>query len=559
MDIKVSQIEYKRQSIEQCLATIADIKQGFESAQNVEQFMEVHQRYRSFSDEVGTQIGLAAIRFTLDTTDEFYSKEQDYYDEIGPELNLALAELSKCYVNSKFRPQLEKIFPPVMFVNMQMNIDANSPLIVEDKVAINKLVTNYTKLMSSISLDFYGEKLTMSAIGKYFSHEDRQVRKSAYYVWGQALEDNKQQLDEIFHQLVQMRTAMGKKMGFDGFAPLGYLNMQRNCYDKEDIAKFRANISKYIVPLASKIRQRVAQELGWDKQYMYDNSVFTKEEPKPIGTPEDIFRAGSEMYHEMDKDTGDLFDRMVRCEAFDVLARPGKWGGGYCTQLSAYKLPFILSNFNGSAGDVDVLTHEFGHAYAASKCMEIDSDFLSSISMETAEVHSMSMEFFAYPWIDKFFGDKTQQYKFGHIASAVTFLPYGTIVDYFQQLCYDNSNMTAAERNQLFNDLESQFLPWANKSGIPAIQDGRRWQRQAHIYESPFYYIDYCLAQFTALQFLSKSLEDYDKALANYKKFVAYGGTKTFVELIQLCGLDSPFEEKSFESVVKGVEKVLSL
>ncbi len=557
--MKISEIKYVRPDKEQVLAHLADIRQRMENAQTLEDFYAVHDEYKAYSEDLGTNMRIAFIRFTQDTRNEFYAAEQDYLDEIGPEISVANAKIANCYLTSKFRKQLEERFPAVMFKNLQMAVDAADPRIVEDRVEENKVTTSYTKLMSSIVIDFEGEKLTMAGIGKYFTSPDRDLRKRAVYAWGQAIEDNKAQLDEIYDKLVKIRTRMGRKLGYDGFAPLGYLQMQRNCYTKEDIARFRENVLKYLVPLASKIRNKVGKELGIDKQYYYDNSIFTAEEPKPIGTPQEMFDNASKMYNEMSEETGKLFDTMRESECFDVMSREGKWGGGYCEGLPKYKLPFILANWNGSAGDVDVLTHEFGHALEFYKSFFIESEFLCSISMETAEVHSMSMEFLAYPWIDLFFGDKTPEYKFYHIGGAVTFIPYGTIVDWFQQSCYDNPDMTPAERNEMYNKMEKQFLPHMTTEGIPALQDGRRWQRQAHIFESPFYYIDYCFAQFTALQFLALSQEDYKGAFAKYIKFLNFGGTKPFTELLSECGLLSPFEEESFKLVVASCEKILGL
>lgn len=557
--MKISEIKYVRPDKEQVLAHLADIRQRMENAQTLEDFYAVHDEYKTYSEDLGTNMRIAFIRFTQDTRDEFYAAEQDYLDEIGPEISVANAKIANCYLTSKFRKQLEERFPAVMFKNLQMAVDAADPRIVEDRVEENKVTTSYTKLMSSIVIDFEGEKLTMAGIGKYFTSTDRDLRKRAVYAWGQAIEDNKEQLDEIYDKLVKIRTRMGRKLGYDGFAPLGYLQMQRNCYTKEDIARFRENVLKYLVPLASKIRNKVGKELGIDKQYYYDNGIFTVEEPKPIGTPQEMFDNASKMYNEMSEETGKLFDTMRESECFDVMSREGKWGGGYCEGLPKYKLPFILANWNGSAGDVDVLTHEFGHALEFYKSFFIESEFLCSISMETAEVHSMSMEFLAYPWINLFFGDKTPEYKFYHIGGAVTFIPYGTIVDWFQQSCYDNPDMTPAERNEMYNKMEKQFLPHMTTEGIPALQDGRRWQRQAHIFESPFYYIDYCFAQFTALQFLALSQEDYKGAFAKYIKFLNFGGTKPFTELLSECGLLSPFEEESFKLVVASCEKILGL
>lgn len=557
--VKISEIKYTRPNKDEVLAKLADFKRRLENASTVEEFYAVHDEYKAYDEDTGTNIRIAFIRFTQDTRDEFYAAEQDYLDEIGPEISVASAEIAKCYLTTPFRKQLEERFPKVLFTNLQMAVDASDPRIVAERVEQNKLTTAYAKLLSTIVIDFNGEKLPLSGISKYFAHEDRELRKSAFIAFGQAIEDNKDQLDDLYDKLVKVRTQMGRKLGFDGFSPLGYLQMQRNCYTKEDIAKFRANVLKYLVPLCNKIRAKVGKDLDIDKQYLYDNSVFTVAEPKPIGTPDELFAKASQMYNEMSAETGKLFDDMVASGCFDVMSREGKSGGGYCEGLPAYKLPFIFSNWNGSAGDIDVLTHEFGHALEFYKSFFIESEFLSSISMETAEVHSMSMEFLAYPWIHLFFGDKTEEYKFGHIGGAVTFIPYGTIVDCFQQTCYDNPDMTPAERNELYNKLEKEFLPHMTTDGIPAFQDGRRWQRQAHIYESPFYYIDYCLAQFTALQFLALSQQDYAATFEKYNKFLNYGGTKTFVELIEACGLLSPFEEESFKLVVASCEKILGL
>ncbi len=557
--MKQSQMQYVRQDKDTLIAKLDELDKLFGEATTLEQFMSVHQQYKQLDTEVSTALSLASIRFTLDTNDKFYSDEKDYYDEIMPAIGAKIAVISNHYLTTPLRAELEKIFPAVMFVNLQISVDASNPELIEDRIAINKVTTEYVKLLSNIKFDFRGESNTLATISKYFADDDRETRKSAYEVFGQAIEDNGSALDDIYDRLVKLRTAMGQKNGDKNYMKLAGLEMQRNCYTREDIAKFRDNVAKYLVPLASKLRAKVSAEQGWDVQHIYDSTVFTSVEPKPIGTVEEIFNNGKVMYNEMSSHTGKLFAQMVADECFDVIAREGKSGGGYCTEIRAYHTPFIFANFNGSLGDIDVLTHEFGHAFAASHCMNIDSDFLSSIGMETAEVHSMSMEFFAYPWIDKFFGDNTPEYKINHIGGALTFIPYGTIVDRFQEICYENPDMTVEQRNATFDELEKTFLPWFTTKDIAGLKDGRRWQRQAHIFEMPFYYIDYCLAQFTAFQFLSWSLTDYDKAFAGYVDFVSKGGTKTFVQLVAESGLDSPFEEASFVKVVASIEKILGL
>ncbi len=557
--MKVSQMQYVRQTKEHLLEEVAKLDKMYSEATTIEQFMVAFEEHKQFQKEMRTHMTLASVRFAGNVNDPFYIAEAEYYDEAMPAVGAKMAQLSMHYLSSPLRAELEKILPSVVFTNLQMRVEASNPILVEDNIALNKINTEYTKLCSNLVFDFRGEKNTLATIAKYFADPDRATRKEAYTVFGQAIADNGDKFDEIFDRMVALRTSMAHKVGDSNFMHLAGLNMQRNCYTREDIAKFRANVAKYLVPLATKVKDKVAAEQGWESQHIYDSTVFTTVEPKPIGTVDEIFDNASKMYNEMSAHTGKLFDTMVADECFDVVAREGKRGGGFCTEIPNNGTPYIFSNFNGSQGDIDVLTHEFGHAFAASKSLEIPSAFLSRYSMETAEVHSMSMEFFAYPWIDKFFGEATDEYKFNHIAGGLTFIPYGTIVDYFQELVYTKPDMTPAERNATYNKLEKQFLPWCDTTGIPGLEDGRRWQRQLHIYGMPFYYIDYCLAQFTAFQFLSWSLSDYDKAFAGYVDFVSKGGTKTFTELVADSGLDSPFEEASFIKVVASIEKCLGL
>ncbi len=558
-NIKLSQMQYTRPDKDQVIAQLNNFRQQFEQCTTAQQFYEVHKQYKAFISDVETNYTLCFIRNSLNSKDEFYSKEQEYWDEVMPEISAKLADTNKCYVNAPFRSELLKYFPEVLFANLEMAIKANDPINIEHKKQVNKLVTEYSRLVSNLTVDFDGQTMPLSTLRKYLTDADRNVRCSAMQVYGEAIEANKATLDSIYDKMVQLRTAMGRNLGYESYSPLGYLSMQRNSYGKEDVAKFRQNVLKYIVPLCCDIYKRADKMLGITDRKLYDENIFTDKEPKPVGSAEQIFANGSKMYHEMSKETGALFDRMVKCEAFDYISREGKWGGGYCTGISKYKLPFILSNFNGSAGDIEVLTHEFGHAYEASKEFDNEIALLTSYSMETAEVHSTSMEYLTYPWMQLFFGDATQDYIKYHLSSGIVFLPYGTIVDYFQQLCYDNPDMTPEERNKLYLELEHRFRPWIDTEGVTAFSEGRWWQKQSHIYEEPFYYIDYCLAQVTALQFLAMSMQDHSKAMDTYRQFINCGGNYTFLQIIQKCGLQSPFEESTFVNITSVLRKLLEL
>lgn len=557
--MKVSQMPYTRPDKDKIIAKIEEYIRRFDNANSVEEQFEIDKELSETISQFNTNFSLANIRFTQNTKDEFYAKEYDYLNEISPEINNAANNLAKCYLNSKFKPLLKERIPQIVFTNYLIASKSIDEKILADMVEENKLTTAYVTLMSGITIEYRGEKLTTAQIKKYDSNPDRTLRKGAYAALGKAMKRNGKKIDEIYDKLVKVRTRMAKKLGMESFSELGYLRMTRNCYNSNDIAIFRENIKKYVVPVCCQIKEKIRKDCGLDKIMVYDDGVYGIEEAVPNGTAQDIVNSAEKMYSLMSEETKALFEKMKESEAFDLIGREGKVGGGYCTELSEYKLPFIFSNFNGSSADVDVLTHEFGHALAAYKSYDVDCHAARQATMETCEVHSMSMEFFAHKWIDLFFGEKADVYKWQHIAESFCFLPYGTIVDYFQQTVYDYYNLTKRERNDFWASIEREFMPWMSVKGVPYFKTGRKWQLKAHIFESPFYYIDYCLAQFTAFQFLVMMRKDYDKAFEAYMKFLNQAGTKPFLELLDSVGLKSPFNEETFIEVVDEIKKILQL
>jgi M3 family oligoendopeptidase len=355
--------------------------------------------------------------------------------------------------------------------------------------------------------------------------------------------------------MVKNRDRQAKKLGYKDYVELGYYRMGRNCYSPEDIEVFRNGVIKYWVPFVSEFKKKQAEELGIDKIYLYDNSnVLKTGNPEPIGTVEEIFKNGKKMYEGMSKETGEFINFMLEHDLFDVIARKGKSGGGYCTEFSKYKMPFIFANFNGTFDDVDVLTHEAGHALASFEAMKnIPDPLLRQGGMETCEIHSMSMEFFAWKYMDLFFEERADDYRRMHFEHAIDFIPYGTMVDYFHQKVYEKPEMTPAERKQLWLDLESTFRPDVCMEGITYIEEGGRWQYQSHIFERPFYYIDYCLAQSVSFDFLIAMHKDYDDAFARYTSLLRKGGTKVFTDLVKEAGFDSLFSADALPNIVKAL------
>ena len=556
--MKVSELPYRRVTLEEVQTVMEDVIARIKAAKSVEEILAAREDYKKIMVEFMTNASLASMRYTINTVDPFYVAENEYYDEIGPAVSNLDVQYASALLDSPFRAELEKALSPVLFQSMEVARKSISPEIIEDMVEENKLVREYSDLMAAMEFEWRGEKLPRAMLMKYAKDADRETRRECYEVLGRGLEEHKAELDSIFDRMVHVRDRMATKLGYKNFIELGYYRMGRLCYDQEKVANFRANVLSDIVPVVARLRTENAKRLGIDKYMFYDDGVIMPGgDPKPLGK-EQIFASAKKMYHAMGEETGRFIDLMLDNDAFDVDARKNKWGGGYCTDFAKYKQPFILANFNGTAGDVDVVTHEAGHALNA--YLIADNRFALELQcggMETAETHSMSMEFFAWPYMADFFGKDAGRYKFMHALESFSFIPYGTMVDAFQHIVYENPDLTPDERDAEWLKLEKQFRPHISFEGMPYLEKGTRWQYQMHIYESPFYYIDYCLAQTAAFQFLLASQEDYDDAFARYLRLSRQGGEKVWTDLLEEAGFPSPFQPGALKDLAARVEALL--
>lgn len=555
--VKIKDMEYKRILKEDVIASIEKCLSKVENATSAKDLLDARIEYNNDSEALGTMVRLAHTRLNLNSRDEFYSGEMDYYNSALPEIQMYDIKFSKAFLSSPYLEDAKKELNPLIITMMELSLKTADERILAEMQEENKLTTEYGKFVSELTYDFRGEKVTLGILRKYMDDNDRKTRKEAYNALGKTLKANSEFIDTIFDKMVKNRDKMAKKLGYKNYVELGYNIMQRTCYDKDLVAIFRENVLNDIVPVVTRLKKQIAEKLGLDEIKLYDDSIYSKDNPKPILDAQGILDAGKEMYHEMSKETSDFIDMMFDSDAFDVMPREGKWTGGYMTFFPLYKQPFIFANFNGTTGDVDVITHEAGHAFAYYVGAPEMEPELQLGGMETAETHSMSMEFFAWKYIDKFFGDQADAYKYKHLFSALAFIPYGTIVDYFQELVYENPEMTPEERKALWRDLEKKFRPWQNADGIEYLEEGTRWQYQNHIFQSPFYYIDYCIAQTIAFEFLKLSLEDYDKALQTYIAHAKRTGNYGITDLVKLAGLKSPFEKGALSEVATFCESLL--
>ena len=558
--MKFSEMPYTRPDAETVKKESTELTERLKNAKSFEEahgiFLEREEKAKVI-DTMGT---LAYVRHSIDTRDEFYDGEIEFWDEFGPEMEEYEQAWIDAMLESPFRKDFEAEYGDLMFVNAEIQKKTFSPEIIPEMQKENELVTEYDKLIASAQIPFEGGVYTLSQLTPFKVGADDEKRLAAWKAEGKWYKENQERFDGIYDELTKLRDTMGRKLGYDGYTQLGYYRMERNCWKKEDIEKFRAAVQKYLVPVACEINRQKAKRLGKEYPLSFADAAldFRSGNPAPVGTPDDILAQGKKFYDELSPETSEFFRTMLDCELMDVLSTEGKEGGGYCTELALYEVPFIFANFNGTQGDVEVVTHEAGHAFAGWMNRKRVPLQYTSPTAEACEVHSMSMEFFGWANVEGFFGPDARKFMYSHLAGALTFVPYGTMVDHFQHIVYEKPEMTPAERHAEWKKLLGIYMPWLKLDGeIPFYSEGEGWQRQSHIYEVPFYYIDYCLAQAVALEFWAMIQEDPKNAWKHYMAYTEQGGTHTFTDLLKNAGLATPFDEECLKFVCETAVKWL--
>ena len=558
--MKFHEFKYERPDFDAQKEKIMTLLEAFNAASDATLQLEVFGKINKERSYVSTMGTLASTRHSIDTRDEFYDAENTYWDEAGPLYDELDSLLYDALLTSPFKKALESELGTQFFKLIECEKRAFSPEIIADLQEENRLSSEYSKLLASAKIPFQGEEYTLPGLAKFSQDKDRAVREAALTARYEFFTEHEETLDDIYDQLVKTRAKIAQKLGFNSFTELGYVRMKRTDYNPTDVANFRKQVRDIIVPVATEIYEKQRARLGLDKLRYFDLQFeFESGNATPKGDPDWILAQGVNMYAELSPQTKEFFDFMVEKELLDLVNKDGKQGGGYCTYISDHKAPFIFSNFNGTSGDIDVLTHEVGHAFQVYQSRHIEIPELAFPTYESCEIHSMSMEFFCWPWMDSLFEDDVEKYKYSHLAGAITFIPYGVLVDEYQHFIYDNPTATKAERKAEWRRLEKQYLPHKDYEGCDYLERGGWWHQQGHIFASPFYYIDYTLAQICALQFWTRMMSKDESAWPDYLALCQVGGSKSFVELVKLAHLKSPFEDGCVSSVIADIKAWLDM
>ena len=556
--IKFSDYKLVVPNVKKYAAKMEEFIKELNACKNADEAAKVIKKLNKYNSKIETQASIIYVLYSCDTTNKKYAKAQNYLDEVSPTFAKYGQDVTKLLANAPYRADLEKKFGSFLFKKYDISLKTFDEKIMPELMQINKLTSEYDLIFGSAQISFRDETLNLSQLGKYLQDSDRETRREAAKAMDKWLEEHEQRIGEIYGQLVLLRDTMAKKLGYKSFTELGYYMLGRTDYNADMVKVYREQIAREVVPVCNKLYKEQMKRLGIkNPQYFDYNLMFKSGNPKPAGDPKYLVAQAQKMYSALGPESKEFFDFMVNYELMDLEARKGKAPGGYCTYFPTYKSPFIFSNFNGTQGDVNVLCHEGGHAFQAYLSSNIKVPELMNPTLESCEIHSMSMEFFAWPYMEGFFGKDAEKYKFLHLADSIEFLPYGITIDEFQHWVYEHPTATHAERCAAYKEIESRYTPHKKYDDCPTLNRGTWWMRQSHIFGSPFYYIDYTLAQVVAFQFAVENMKNHEKTWKKYIKLCKMGGKYPFLELLEKNHLRNPFVDGNVRKVIKPLTKVL--
>lgn len=554
--MKFSEFKYFRPNLTILKTEILASLEVFKTAETAQKQNEIISIINEKRKSYHAMESICHIRHSINTLDSFYDAEKDFFNESDPQFFSVVKKFYETVLDSKFIDELKKMRPTQFFDLAKIGLSTFSDEVIEDLQNENKLVSQYDKLIASAKIDFLNKELTLAEMGPYLTDNNRTTRKDAHEAYFGFFKTNEDEFDKIYDDLVHLRHKIAKKLGYDNFIDLAYARIGRTDYTSTDVKNFREAVQKFITPVSTKLMKRQEKRIDVDHLMYFDNKYsFKTGNPKPDGTEKQIIDNAKKMYRELSSETNEFFNLMIKNEMMDLTAKKGKSAGGYCTYVFEENMPFVFSNFNGTFGDVTVLTHEFGHALQFySGRHHNEPEFIAPTS-EAAEIFSMGMEFITWPWMNLFFGKDAEKFKFMHMQNQLTFIPYGVTVDEFQHGIYENPNLSPKERKSLWREIEKKYMPYLDYHGNEYLSQGGFWQKQGHIYELPFYYIDYALAQIAAFEIYNKFENDRDTAWKEYLDMCTTAGSKSFTKLLETGKLSNPFDISVIKNIISKVEK----
>lgn len=555
--MKLSEILYQRPNLEAIEKEIAVLCEKFEKASDFNVQLEAVNSLNDLQIDFESAAAIASIRHNFNTSNEFYEKEEGFFNQSWPRFSAALLPYYQLLLQSRFRAELEEHLGKHLFRLAQHYVDEVNPKTVGIEQKINHLTAEYNKLAAQGIITFKGDQHPLPAIYSFMNDQNRSVRKEAQDTYSSFWKSKQTELNKLFDELVKLRHQKAQTLGFENYAKLAY---HRNDYDNSQITAFNKNVCKHILPLRTRLYNRWRKRLGVEKLYYYDNQLFKNGSPKPQIDAEDMLVQAQKMYAELSPETDVFYQFMRKNELMEVEIREGKYPGAYHRPITKYKLPFIHANFDGTEYDFHTLTHELGHAfqsYQTRKSGVNQLEYMGGLA-DISEIHSIGMELFTWKWYSLFFKEDTVKYQFSKISGLLGMIVSCCLGEDFQQFIYKNPQASKNERNQKWLELDCQYYPYYDRESYYEDNEyqksGQNWHENAHLFLYPFYMVDYSLATICAVQLWMKAQNDWEGAWEDYLQLCKIGGKHSYFESLQLANLRSPFDE----NVIKEVANFLS-
>lgn len=520
--------------------------------------------FQNMDEEIFTMETVVFVRHMIDTRDQFYANEMNYFDVSKAERSGVYSSLYDVMIHSPFRKDFERDFGDNVVKRMEMLSKTQSADVIPELARKNELGTRYQTVIASCRTEFRGKSMNFYGLQQQMQDPDRTIRKAAFKAFADLYKEASKELNAIYQELLTVITRHGVKLGYQNYIPVGYGILGRE-YTEEDIKNYRDQVYEYIVPLCAELRKKQAQTLGIDKVCFYDEHFYF-----PDGAPEfekdvpTLLKKAQQMYHAVHTEAGEFFDYILQHELYDLETKPGKTTGGYCRWLPSFCTPFVFTNFNGTPEDVQVLTHESGHGFAAytyTKYGENPIDFLRYAPGATHEIQSQAMEFFCNRHIEYLMDEKSaKKYRYQHMVNALNQLCYECAVDEFQHEVIGNPDgMTPQRMCDIWHSKEQKYVPWRDYDGNAFFEQGGFWMTKMHLFMGPLMYIEYGLAMICAMQYYNMSKTDYEAAWENYYRFCHLGCRLEYRDLLKAGNLQCPFDSGVVKRVVDMIRPDLDL
>jgi len=502
------------------------------------------------------------VRMTCDTTNKDLEQAYLFFvTEIEPQISPLTDKLNHKLIQSPFVDELdkEKYFIYLRGIRKEIEIfrEENVPLMAEISTESQK----YGAIIGSMSVEIDGKELTMQQAANFLKNPDRNKREIAFKKINEKRQAHATELDELFNKLISLRHQVAVNAGFDNFRDYMFAAMGRFDYTPKDCFDFHSAIQKEVMPLVKAFAEKRKKDLGLDSLRPWDMEVDTqnREALEPFTSGKDLIDKTERCFRKVDDYFAWCIETMDNMERLDLESRKGKAPGGYNYPMSETSVPFIFMNAASSTRDVETMVHEGGHAVHSFLSKDLELAAFKNCPSEVAELASMSMELLSYDGQDEFYPNKEDfnRAKEEHLEGIIKILPWIATIDKFQHWIYSNPAHTAQERKdywlQLSKDFGTGMIDWTGYENIQAYT----WQKQLHLYEVPFYYIEYGMAQLGALAVWRNYLNNKSKAIAEYKAALSLGYTKTIGEIYKTAGIEFNFTESYIKELMAFVKEEL--